>query len=79
MAKASGPVLGLDIGSSFIKLVEITAKGSHRELTAVAVMSTPADAVIQGLIIDPPSMGQVLRHLVEVSGARSRRVISSVG
>ena len=78
MAKASHPTVGLDIGSTFIKVVEISSKGGHPEITAVGIMPTPPDAVIQGLIIDPPAMGAALRHLLEISGVKSRRAVSSI-
>lgn len=78
MAKSSGPIVGLDIGSAFIKVVEVAFKAGRPEITAVGIMPTPLDSVIQGLVIDPPAMGVVIRHLLDISGIRSRRVVSSI-
>ncbi len=78
MPKTSGPMVGLDIGSAFIKVVEVAFKGGRPEVTAVGIMPTPPDSVIQGLVIDPPALGVVIRHLLDISGIKSRRVVSSI-
>ncbi|HET6383566.1 MAG TPA: type IV pilus assembly protein PilM [Armatimonadota bacterium] len=78
MARTSGPFVGLDIGSAFIKVVEITPRGGHPELTAAGIMPTPPDALVHGEILDPPALGAMLRHLLEISGIKSRRVVSSL-
>ena len=78
MARATGPIVGLDIGSAFMKAVEMTLRGGRPEITAAGLMPTPPDALVNGEVLDPPAMGAMIRHLLEISGIRSRRVVSSI-
>jgi type IV pilus assembly protein PilM len=71
-------VLGLDIGTNRIKFVE-ARMGRHGPLITNAGMGlTPRNAISNGVIVDPNSLGAALRHLLDQYGIRTKGVVSSV-
>lgn len=73
-----GPVIGLDIGSNFIKACQAQVRAGRPEVTALAVLPTPSDAVSGTEILDPVSLGRSLKQLFATSGIKAKRVVSSV-
>lgn len=73
-----GPVIGLDIGSNFIKACQAQVRGGRPEVTAMAVLPTPSDSVSGTEIIDPVALGRVLKQLLAQSGFKAKKVVSSV-
>ena len=72
------PVLGLDIGTSRIKFVEARL-GKHGPLiSAAGIGLTPRDAISNGVIVDPETLGAAIRQLLDQHGIRTQAVISSV-
>src|SRR5688500_3062968 len=63
-----GPVIGLDIGTTFIKACQARVKGGRPEITALAVMPTPSDAVSGTEIIDPVTLGRTIKQLFAQAG-----------
>ena len=49
--------VGIDIGSGFIKLVEVDHSGDQPEGTRVAMRPLEADAIVEGEVMDPDSWG----------------------
>src|SRR5437588_2872839 len=76
--KSSGPMVGLDIGSNFIKACQAQVRGGRPEVTALAVVPTPTDAVAGTEIRDPVALGRALKQLLAQSGLKARTVVSSV-
>jgi len=75
---ASGPFVGLDIGASFIKAVEVRLARGRAEVTGLGVLPTPAGLLDNNLVLDPQALGQVLKQFLSKSGISSKRVVSSV-
>jgi type IV pilus assembly protein PilM len=75
---AGGTVVGLDIGSSKMKVAELRKTGSGVEVTALGVADTPPDAYDNSVIIDPQALGQEVKKLLSQSGVTARHVVSSV-
>ena len=48
----SKPIVGLDIGSSAVKAVELRAAGKGYRVTAFGSEPVPPDAIVDGAIID---------------------------
>jgi len=71
-------VIGLDIGTSLIKMVEIRSARSGLQLTAIAVRPTPPGVIDNGVITDPETLSAALRGMVATIGTKGRRVVSSV-
>jgi type IV pilus assembly protein PilM len=75
---ASGPFLGLDIGASYIKAVEVRLARGRAEVTGLGVLPTPTGLMDNNLVLDPQALGQVIKQFLSKSGISSKRVVSSV-
>jgi type IV pilus assembly protein PilM len=79
LGKSSGkPMVGLDIGSSLIKAVELRPGKDAFRLTALAVMPTPEGMVDGGNILAPADLGQAIKGLLASNGFSTKNVVSSV-
>jgi type IV pilus assembly protein PilM len=75
---ATGPVIGLDIGTQQIKFVEMRPTKSGLTVTSLGVGATPFGVLQNNIITDPQLMGQTIRQLLKESGATAKRVIGTV-
>jgi type IV pilus assembly protein PilM len=57
------PLVGLDIGSSGIKAVELTKSKKGYQLTGFACESLSPDAVVDGAIMDAPAVADSIKRL----------------
>src|SRR5215471_1586918 len=57
------PLVGLDIGSSSVKAVELTNVKTGYELTGFAYESLSPDAVVDGAIMDAPAVAESIRRM----------------
>lgn len=78
LKKAGGPVVGLDIGSSFIKACEVEAKGGKASLRGIAVVPTPPEAVANSEITDPVTLGKTIRQVLKQAGIKCPKVVTCV-
>ncbi|RTL43833.1 MAG: type IV pilus assembly protein PilM [Candidatus Melainabacteria bacterium] len=62
--KKKGPTLGLDINSDSITLIQLDKTRSGIEVARFACQPTPANAIREGLIADPETVGQLLMDLL---------------
>lgn len=70
--------IGVDIGSSSVKLAAVSASGKGAELTAYAIVSLPATAVVDGNIQEPDAVAEAIEKGLKISGAKSKLAITSV-
>tara|TARA_B110000259_G_scaffold46588_1_gene54229 strand:- start:4227 stop:5393 length:1167 start_codon:yes stop_codon:yes gene_type:complete len=73
-----GPVVGVDISSAVIKLIEIEPSGQGYQVTAYGVETLPNGAVFDREIVDIEATGAALQALYKRSGARSRNIAVAV-
>jgi type IV pilus assembly protein PilM len=71
--------LGLDIGSGFVKMVEVDRSGDQPEVSRVAMRPLMPDAIVEGEIMDPGLVAETIRGLFEEVGIRRRDVVTSLG
>jgi type IV pilus assembly protein PilM len=73
-------MVGLDIGSSTVKAVELTAKGKHREfeLTHLGVAKLPADAIVQGAFLNSGAIADAIREAVDIAKIKAEHVAAAV-
>ena len=76
---AGGSVVGLDIGSNQIKVVEMKRSGGGVEITAMEVAPTPTAAVENGVIVDAQMLGRVVKDILAKAKITAKKVVSSVG
>lgn len=72
IAKKHRPLIGLDITTSSVKLIELGAIGGQYRVESYAAEATPQNSVNEKAVVDPTSVGDAVRRAVKRSGARSR-------
>ena len=73
-----GPTVGVNIGSSLIKVVEARPGKGGPQITALGVAPTPPGTFDNEVITDPQTLGQAIRRLLSDSGISCKRCVSSV-
>ncbi|MCC6484101.1 MAG: type IV pilus assembly protein PilM [Armatimonadetes bacterium] len=76
--KASGPVVGLDIGSRWIKAVELRPGKGGAVVTGIGYEPTPQGAIVEEAILDPSAVAEAVKRLFANSGISAKKVVSSV-
>ena len=72
------PLLGLDITTSSIKLVELSASGKTYRVESYAAEATPANAINEKNIVDAQAVGDAIRRALKRSGAKTRDVAIAI-
>ena len=70
--------VGLDIGSSLVKVVEIDFGRSAPALVRLGVAPLPPEAIVDGEVMDRLLVLDAIREAVEQAGIRSREVVTAV-
>jgi len=65
MLGRSKSVVGLDIGSSSVKAVELKPSGKGFRVAAYGAEPVPPDAIVDGAIIDAGAVADAIRHVFE--------------
>ena len=76
--RKSSPVLGLDISSTTVKLLELSHTGERFRVESYAVSSLPADAVIEKNVNDVEGVANAIRNVVNQSKTKLRTVAACV-
>ena len=71
--------VGLDIGSGFVKVVEMDHSGDRPEVTRVAIRPLLPDAIVEGEVMDAGLVSETLRNLFQDIGLKGREVVTAVG
>ncbi len=70
--------IGVDFGSSEIKAVQFGQSARGPALEHVYRIPTPVNAIKDGVVVDPPAVGDALRQLMTDGAFTARRVVTSV-
>jgi type IV pilus assembly protein PilM len=76
--KKSTPILGLDISSTTVKLLELSHTGERYRVESYAVSSLPADAVIEKNVNDIEGVANAIRNVVNQSKTKVKNVAAAV-
>jgi type IV pilus assembly protein PilM len=71
-------LVGLDIGSSAVKAVELKPAGRSYRVTAYGSEALPPDSIVDGAIIDGAAVADAVRRLFETRSIRTRDVAASL-
>jgi type IV pilus assembly protein PilM len=71
--------IGLDIGSGFVKVVEVDHSGSQPEVSRVAMRPLLPDAIVEGEIMDYGLVSDTVRGLFQELGMKSADVVTAIG
>ena len=77
MAKQKS-LVGLDIGSSSVKAVELKASRTGYELVSFGLESLPQDTVVDGAIMDAPSVAKAIGDIFDSQKIKTKNVATSV-
>src|ERR1700737_3602429 len=72
-------VVGLDIGTSAVKAVELKAVGKTLRVTAFASEPVPPDSIVDGAIIDGGAVADAIRRLFENKAFKTKEGAPSLG
>jgi type IV pilus assembly protein PilM len=66
------PLIGIDITTSSIKLIELAESGGQYRVESYAAEPTPHSAVNEKAIVDANAVGEAIRRAVKRSGVRTK-------
>ncbi|MBA2305054.1 MAG: pilus assembly protein PilM, partial [Acidobacteria bacterium] len=78
MFRRAKSLVGLDIGSSAVKAVELKPVGRGYRVAAYGSESLPPDSIVDGAIIDGAAVADAIRRLFEGRAIRTRDVAASL-
>jgi len=71
-------LLGLDITTSSIKLIELAMAGGQYRVESYAAEPTPPNSINEKSIVDPEAVGDAIRRAVKRSGASSHEAAIAI-
>jgi len=74
----SKAVVGLDIGSSAVKAIEIKPYGKSFKVSAFGMEPVPPDSIVDGAIIDAGVVSESIRRLFDSKAFKSKEVAASL-
>jgi type IV pilus assembly protein PilM len=72
------PILGLDISSTAVKLLELSKSATQYRVECYAVEPLPPNSVVEKNITDVEAVGEAIRRVVKRSGARAKFAAAAV-
>ncbi len=76
--KKATPVLGLDVSSTTVKLLELSQSGGRYRVESYAVSSLPLDAVIEKNVNDISGVSNAIRNVVAQSRTKLKTAAAAV-
>jgi len=76
--KKSQPLLGLDITTSSVKLIELSRSGKRYRVEAYSAEPTPPSSVNEKAIVDAKAVGEAIRRAVKRAGAKATDVAIAI-
>jgi type IV pilus assembly protein PilM len=71
-------VVGLDIGSSAVKAVELKTVGKGYRVSAFGTEPIPLDSMVDGAIVDGPAVADAIRRLLDRHPFKSKDIAASL-
>lgn len=75
----ANPLMGLDISTSTVKLIELSEAGGGYRVDFFSVEPMPADAIADKQIADVDAVGDAVRKSVKRSGTRTKQAAVAIG
>ena len=73
-----GSLVGVDIGASAVKVVELTWRAAGEVVARIGVRALPPESVVKGAMLDRTVVADTLRSLLDAAGIRGREVALSL-
>ena len=74
----SKSMIGLDIGSSGVKAVEIAPRGDGFELLHLGIVPLPHDAIVEGAFLNASVIADAIREAIAKSGSKAKHAAAAV-
>ena len=71
-------LIGLDIGSAYLKAVQVEPARGRLKVARAAQHKTPADAVRDGIVVDKAAVGDALRQMLKSAGISATGAVTAV-
>lgn len=71
-------LVGLDIGSSSVKAIELKPSGKGYRVSAIGVEAVPPDSIVDGAIIDGGAVADAIRRLFANKRFKSKDIVASL-
>jgi type IV pilus assembly protein PilM len=71
-------LVGLDIGSSAVKAIELKPSGKSYKVTGFGTEPLPPDSIVDGAIIDGAAVADAIRRLFDGRGIKTKDVAASL-
>lgn len=78
MFRRADSLVGLDIGSSSVKAVELKTAGRTYKVAAYGSEPLPPDSIVDGAIIDGAAVADAIKRLLDGRSIRTREVAASL-
>ena len=78
LAKPSKPMLGVDISSSAVKLIELSKAGDDFKVEAYRVLPLPANTIVDKNIADLDALSETITAVVKRSGSKLTDIVAAV-
>lgn len=75
---ASNTSIGIDIGTSAVKVVQLKKTPSGPELINYGMLPLPPDAMVEGSVGDPQSVSAVIKELLKTKKIKPERSFASI-
>lgn len=76
--KSKKDIVGIDIGSSSVKLVQLREVRGGYQLVTLGMVTLPPEAIVDNAIMDSGSVVQAIRSLVESQKLKTKNVATSI-
>jgi type IV pilus assembly protein PilM len=71
-------IVGLDIGSSAVKAVELKPAGKGFRVAAFGSEPVPPDSIVDGAIIDGTAVAEAIRRVFDSKAFKTKEVVASL-
>jgi type IV pilus assembly protein PilM len=78
ITKSQSPLIGVDISSTAVKLLQLSRNGDRYRVEHYAVEPLPPNAVIEKNIVEVEAVGEAIKRALSRSGSRTRAAAAAV-
>jgi len=71
-------IIGVDIGSSAVKLVQLRAVKGGYQLVKIGILPLPAEAIVDNTLMDSSSIVETVRQLLSSLGVKAKEAACSI-
>ena len=76
--KSQSPLVGVDISSTAVKLLQLSRSGDRYRVEHYAVEPLPPNAVVEKNIVEVEAVGEAIRRAVARSGTKAKHAAAAV-